>query len=97
VVGIHIVSILNLGGEIFYFDCHIHFLPPNHPFRLDSNSFKKDNIVLKRLPRHLTGLEITDILDNLVLDGNGTNLLDMDKSIIGPINVDCVNSLMSKN
>jgi hypothetical protein len=31
---------------------------------------KNDNVVLKGLARHLSGPEITDMLDNLVLDEN---------------------------
>jgi hypothetical protein len=69
VVGTHIVFILNLG-EISYFDCHRCFLPSDHPFKLDSNSFKEDNIILKGPPRHLSNLEIADMLNNLVLDEN---------------------------
>jgi hypothetical protein len=34
---------------------------------LDNNSFKKDNVVLKEPPRRLSGSEIADMLDNLVL------------------------------
>jgi hypothetical protein len=44
--------------------------PSIHPFRLDSNTFKKENIVLEGLPMHLSGLEIADMLDNLVLKEN---------------------------
>jgi hypothetical protein len=46
---------------------------------LDSNSFKKDIIVLKGLPRCLSGLEITDMLDNLVLDENGDQFVGCGK------------------
>jgi hypothetical protein len=38
---------------------------------LDSDAFKKGNIVLEGLPRHLSGPEIADMLDNLVLNKNG--------------------------
>jgi hypothetical protein len=37
---------LKSWGKISYFDCHRRFLPSDHPFRLDSNSFRKDNVVL---------------------------------------------------
>jgi hypothetical protein len=37
---------LKFAGKISYFDCHRCFLPLDHPFRLDRNTFKKDNIVL---------------------------------------------------
>jgi hypothetical protein len=46
-------------------------LPLDHPIRLDSDTFKKDNIVLEGPPRRLSGPEITDMLDNLVLNKNG--------------------------
>jgi hypothetical protein len=45
-----------------YFDCHRCFLPLDHPFRLDSDAFKKDNIILEGPLRCLSGLEITDML-----------------------------------
>jgi hypothetical protein len=64
---------LKFGGKISYFDYHRCLLPLDHEFRLDSDTFKKGNIVLEGLPRRLNGLEITDMLDNLVLnkEGNG--------------------------
>jgi hypothetical protein len=43
----------------------------NHTFRLDSDAFKKGNIVLEGLPRRLSGPEIADMLNNLVLKENG--------------------------
>jgi hypothetical protein len=45
----------------------------DHEFRLDSDTFKKGNIVLEGPPRRLSGTEIVDMLDNLVLnkEGNG--------------------------
>jgi hypothetical protein len=64
---------LKFGGRINYFDCHRCFLPLNHEFRLDSDTFKKGNIILEGLPRRLSGPKIDDMLDNLVLNkkGNG--------------------------
>jgi hypothetical protein len=59
------------GGKISYFDCHRCFLPLDHQFRLDSDAFKNDNIVLEGPPRCLSGPEIADMLDNLVLKENG--------------------------
>jgi hypothetical protein len=59
------------GLKISYFDCHRCFLPLDHLFRLDSDAFKKDNVVLKRPPRCLSSSEITDMLDNLVLKKTG--------------------------
>jgi hypothetical protein len=62
---------LKFGGKISYFDCHRCFLPLDHQFRLDSDAFKNDNIVLEGPPRCLSGPEIADMLDNLVLKENG--------------------------
>jgi hypothetical protein len=58
---------LKFRGKICYFDCHRCFLPLDHPFRLDSDAFKKDNIILEGPPRRLSGAEIADMLDNLIL------------------------------
>jgi hypothetical protein len=64
---------LKFGGKISYFDYQRCFLPLDQQFRLDSNAFKKDNIVLEGPLRHLSSPEIADMLDNLVLnkEGNG--------------------------
>jgi hypothetical protein len=62
---------LKFGGKICYFDCYRRFLPLDHSFRLDKDAFKKGNIVLEGLPRHLSGPEIVDMLNNLVLNENG--------------------------
>jgi hypothetical protein len=62
---------LKFGRKISYFDCHRYFLPLDHPFRLDTDAFKKDNIVLEGPSRHLSSPEIADMLDNLVLNKNG--------------------------
>jgi hypothetical protein len=47
----------------------------DHEFRLDNNTFKKGNIILEGPPRRLSGLEITDMLDNLVLDKEGNGFI----------------------
>jgi hypothetical protein len=60
--------LLKFGGKISYFDCHKCFLPLDHKFRLDSDTIKKGNIVLEGPPRRLSGPEIANMLDNLVLD-----------------------------
>jgi hypothetical protein len=62
--------ILKFRRKIPYFDCHRYFLTLDHPFRLDSDTFKKDNIVLERPLRRLSGLDTADMLDNLVLKKN---------------------------
>jgi hypothetical protein len=61
---------LKFRGKIYYFDCHRHFLPLDHSFRLDTGAFKNDDIVLEGPPRRLSGLEIADMLNNLVLKEN---------------------------
>jgi hypothetical protein len=61
---------LKFGGKICYFNCHRCFLPLDHSFRLDSDTFKKGNIVLEGPPRCLSGPEIVDMLDNLILKEN---------------------------
>jgi hypothetical protein len=61
---------LKFGEKISYFDCHRCFLLLDHPFRLDNDIFKKDNIVLEGLPRCLSGPKIADMLDNLVFNKN---------------------------
>jgi hypothetical protein len=66
---------LKFVGKISYFDCHRCFLPLDHPFRLDSDAFKKDNIILEEPPWRLSGLEIADMLDNLVLKKNGDDFV----------------------
>jgi hypothetical protein len=62
---------LKFGGRVYYFDCHRHFLPLDHSFRLDRDAFRKGNIVLEGPPRRLSSLEIADMLNNLVLKKNG--------------------------
>jgi hypothetical protein len=70
---------LKFGGKISYFDCHRCLLPLDHEFRLDSNTFKKGNIILEGPPRHLNGPEITDMLDNLVLNKEGNEFVGYGK------------------
>jgi hypothetical protein len=61
---------LEFGKRICYFDCHRCFLPPDHNFRLQSNPFRKDTIVEKGAPRHRTGKEIFEELNNMkISDG----------------------------
>jgi hypothetical protein len=47
------------------------FLPLDHPFRLDNNNFKKDNIVENNC--------LGDMLDNLILDENGDQFVGYGK------------------
>jgi hypothetical protein len=65
---------------------YVRFPPPscsglNSPRLLspNSNSFKKDNIVLKGPPRRLSSPKITDILGNLALDENGDQFVGYGK------------------
>ena len=46
------------GRKACWFDCHRRFLPPDHEFRTQANSFTKDTIVLEGPPRRLTGEEV---------------------------------------
>jgi hypothetical protein len=64
---------LKFEGNISYFDCHIYFLPLDHEFRLNNDTFMKGNIILEGPPGRLSGAEIVEMLDNLVLnkEGNG--------------------------
>jgi hypothetical protein len=77
-------SHLKFGRKISYFDSHRCFLPLDHPFRLDRNTFKKDNIVSEGLPRSLSGPKIADMLDNLVLNENGDEFVGYGKENIVP-------------
>jgi hypothetical protein len=61
---------LKFGGKICYFHCHRCFLPLDHSFRMDRDTFKKDNIVLEGPSMRLSGPEITGMLNNLVLKEN---------------------------
>jgi hypothetical protein len=64
---------LKFGGKVSYFDCHRCFLPLDHEFRLDSDTFKKGTIVLEGPPGRISDAEIAEMVDNLVLnkEGNG--------------------------
>jgi hypothetical protein len=66
---------LKFGGKISYFDCHRCFLPLDHEFRLDNDTFKKGNIVLEGPPGRLSGAEIAKMLDNLVLNREGNEFV----------------------
>jgi hypothetical protein len=46
---------------------------------LDSDTFKKGNIILEGPPTRLSGPEIADILDNLVLKQNGDGFVGYGK------------------
>jgi hypothetical protein len=59
---------LTHGGKISYFDYHRCWLPLNHKFRQQKNAFKRDNIVTKEPPQHLSNPQIVDMLDKLMPD-----------------------------
>jgi hypothetical protein len=64
---------LTAGGKISYFDYHRHWLPPKHPFKTQKDSFRKDTVVKKGPPKHLSGPKTAENLSKLVLnrEGNG--------------------------
>jgi hypothetical protein len=59
---------LTTGGKISYFDCHRRWLPPKYSFRMQKDSFRKDTIVKKGPPKHLSGPEIAEKLSKVVLN-----------------------------
>jgi hypothetical protein len=64
---------LKFGGKICYFDCHRCFLPEDHPFRFDRNAFRKDTIMMRGPPKHLSGPEILARLNDLKLNEYGNH------------------------
>lgn len=71
---------LKYGGKYSFFDCHRQFLPSDHSFRTDSNSFMANTTVSTEPPRRLSGGEIKAQLDSLVLAPNGNGFVDYGKS-----------------
>jgi hypothetical protein len=59
---------LTHGGMISYFDCHRRWLPQNHKFTQQKNTFKNDNIVTKGPPKRLSDPQTVDMLDKLTPD-----------------------------
>jgi hypothetical protein len=49
---------LKFGRKICNFCSHRCFLPQDHPFRFKRNAFRKDTIVTRGPPKHLSGPEI---------------------------------------
>jgi hypothetical protein len=68
-----------LGGRSLTLIAIDVFSPLDHLFRLDSDAFKKDNIILKGPSCRLSGPEIIDMLDNLVLKENGDEFIGYEK------------------
>ncbi|KAM3328792.1 hypothetical protein ACQJBY_026114 [Aegilops geniculata] len=63
------------GRKACWFDCHRRFLPPDHEFRTQANSFRKDTIVLEGPPRRLTGEEVRAHMVANVYDTDNYNKL----------------------
>jgi hypothetical protein len=59
---------LTTGGKISYFDYHLRWLPPKHPFRMQKDSFRKDTVIKKGPPKRLSRPETTKNLSKLVLN-----------------------------
>jgi hypothetical protein len=70
---------LKFGGKYSFFDCHRQFLPIDHSFRSDSNSFLSNTTVSNEPPLRLSGQEIRARLDNLVPAANGDKFVGYGK------------------
>jgi hypothetical protein len=70
------------------------FLPQDHPFRFDRNSFRKDMIEMRGPPKRLSGLEILARLNDLKLNEHEISFKVLEPSKIGLTNVVYGNSLM---
>jgi hypothetical protein len=56
---------LEHSKKITFFDCHRRFLPLNHPFTSDIQSFLKGKTVRKGPPKRKLRADITKMLDDL--------------------------------
>jgi hypothetical protein len=95
---------LEHGKKVTLFDCHWRFLPLNHMFRSDRQSFLKGKTVRKGPPKPKLRADIMEMLKNLkesengVFEGYGENLnwthkyclwkLSYAKALILPYNID---------
>lgn len=70
---------LKFGGKYSFSDCHRQFLPIDHSFRSDSNSFLSNTTVSNEPPLRLSGQEIRARLDNLVPAANGDKFVGYGK------------------
>jgi hypothetical protein len=59
---------LTHGGKISYFDCHRRWFRRKHKIRQEQNAFRKNTIVTKGPPKHLSAAQIVDMLDKLMPD-----------------------------
>jgi hypothetical protein len=57
--------------RISFFDCHRRFLPSNHPFRCDGQSFLKGKTVRKGSLKQKLRVDIMEMLDDLNESENG--------------------------
>jgi hypothetical protein len=62
---------LEHNRKVSLFDCRRRFLPLNHPFRSDRQSFLKGKTVRKGRPNRKLGADITKMLDDLKESENG--------------------------
>ncbi|XP_066396736.1 uncharacterized protein [Miscanthus floridulus] len=59
---------LEKGGKFSSFDKHRQFLPLDHPFRRDKKNFRKGVTVENSAPEMMTGAQVLEMLDGLVVD-----------------------------
>jgi len=69
---------LKKGQKASFFDCHRQFLPRNHPFRTDSESFRKDHVENSPIPIRLTSDDLWERVFNFprIVDTGKRNKLD---------------------
>jgi hypothetical protein len=63
---------LEFGGKICYFDCHRCWLPSDHIFRGEKDSFRKDTVCYEEPPKRLSAQEILDQLASLKVNKENT-------------------------
>ncbi|WVZ93358.1 hypothetical protein U9M48_039345 [Paspalum notatum var. saurae] len=63
---------LEFGGKIYYFDCHRCWLPSDHIFRGEKDSFRKDTVCYEGPPKMLSAQKILDQLASLKLNEEKT-------------------------
>jgi hypothetical protein len=62
---------LKKGGKFSSFDKHRQFLPLDHPFRQDIKNFTKGVVVTDPQPHMMTGAEVHEQIDALVVNQEG--------------------------
>ncbi|XP_076904800.1 uncharacterized protein LOC143560372 [Bidens hawaiensis] len=77
---------LHAGGKSCWFDCHIRFLPPSHPFRKDKKGFRAKKSVPSSLgpPPKLTGWDLYEqVFDiSIVYEGELNNPKNKDVGFV---------------